>query len=55
MRLMRGAVIVMTGLAIGGTLHQAAYGDDVGLVLVGLAISIFGIFTIALTQSETYK
>ena len=55
MRLLRGAVIAMTGICAGTTLWVAAntHPVNVGLVLFGLGVSIGGIFIVAFT-SPTY-
>lgn len=52
MRLLRGAVIVLTGLTMGTTLWLAGntFPVDVGLLVMGLSVSIGGIFVIAFTQ-----
>lgn len=51
LRLMRGVVIFLTGILIGVTFWQAAFGDEVGVVLVGLAMSVAGICIVTLTDS----
>lgn len=50
MRWARGIVIVETGIVIGVTVFDAAMGDSLGRVLVGAALSIAGIFLVAMTR-----
>lgn len=54
MRFFRNLVGAMTGLCIAGTVQQVAFGDNVGLMIFGLGVSIAGIFTVALT-GDTYE
>lgn len=47
MRWMRWVSIGMTGTVAAATIWLAATGGQFGMVLIGLAISIFGIMVIA--------
>lgn len=40
---------LMTTITVAVTAHQAWSGDDIGVVLIGLAVSIAGIFVVALS------
>jgi hypothetical protein len=53
-RVFRWAAIVMTIVVAVVTVYEAAVGE-LGRVLIGLAISIFGIFAIALTGGEAHE
>lgn len=49
LRALRWAVVAMTGIAAGVAVYEAAFGDDVGYVVVSLVVAIAGVFVIALT------
>lgn len=55
MRIAWRVVATMTAITVGVTTYQAWYGDDIGVVLVGLAVSIAGIFVVALTYRGAEK
>lgn len=48
MTVMLWAVRAMTAVCAGATLYLAANGGDVGLVFMGLGVSVGGIFVVAL-------
>lgn len=56
MRVLRGVIIAMTGTCAGATLWLAANSHpvDVGLLMMGLSVSVIGIFVIAFT-GPTYE
>ena len=54
MKVFRWAAIAMTVIVSAFTIYEAMFGD-LGRVLIGFAVSVFGIFVVALTgEGGTY-
>ena len=54
MKTLRCAVTVMTGFCAAGTIHEAAFGTRMVVVVVGLTLSIAGILLSAFWEDNVW-